>query len=137
MEVNFFVPGKPQGKGRPRFSRASGTVYTPQKTTDYENLVRECYILAGGRKFDTPVKAYMKFLFEIPKSWSKAKRKEVLAGKIKPGKPDLDNEMKIIMDGLNGVAYKDDSQVYWGCIEKAFILDDSEPGVLVTLVGEI
>ena len=36
----------------------------------------------------------------------------MLSGEIKPTKkPDIDNITKCILDGLNGVAYRDDTQV--------------------------
>ena len=36
--MEFIVEGEPQGKARPRFSRRSGTVYTPAKTANYDGL---------------------------------------------------------------------------------------------------
>ena len=39
--IQFFIPGKPTGKGRPRVCR--NVTYTPQKTRDYETLVKQCY----------------------------------------------------------------------------------------------
>lgn len=38
--IRFSVPGKPLGKGRPRFSRASGRAFTPAKTVSYEGKAR-------------------------------------------------------------------------------------------------
>ena len=38
--IRFEVPGAPAGKGRPRFVRATGHVYTPARTGKYEGLVR-------------------------------------------------------------------------------------------------
>lgn len=37
--IEFTVDGEPVGKGRPRFTR-SGHTYTPEKTADYEQLVK-------------------------------------------------------------------------------------------------
>ena len=34
--IRIVMAGEPIGKGRPRFSRATGTVYTPEKTARYE-----------------------------------------------------------------------------------------------------
>jgi Holliday junction resolvase RusA-like endonuclease len=54
------------------------------------------------------VRAYM----GIPTSWSQKKQRAVASGEITPTKrPDLDNIVKAIKDGANGVAWVDDSQV--------------------------
>lgn len=47
-EIIFTVPGKPQGKGRPRAARAGAHVrmYTPEKTVCYENRILACYLAA-------------------------------------------------------------------------------------------
>lgn len=51
-------------------------------------------------------------VFPIPKTWSKGKKAQASVGKIVPDtKPDTDNIAKAVLDALNGVAYKDDSQV--------------------------
>ena len=41
--IKFTIPGPPQGKGRPRFTK-SGHTYTPAKTAEYEKLVQAEYI---------------------------------------------------------------------------------------------
>lgn len=101
MEATFTIPGKPKGKGRPRFG--NGHTYTPKDTKDYEDLVKWAY--ASGRKekwFDGPVIVRIDAYLNPSKS-----NKEVWCTK----KPDCDNIAKIICDALNGVAYKDDSQI--------------------------
>ena len=52
--IAFTVPGKPVGKQRPRFSRRGTAVrtYTPRQTAEYERLVKESYIAAGGEKLE-------------------------------------------------------------------------------------
>lgn len=50
--VYFFVPGKVQGKARPRFSSKSGTVYTPGKTKSYERQIAEAYEAQHGPCFE-------------------------------------------------------------------------------------
>lgn len=112
----FSVPGV-VGKARPRLSRF-GNVYTPKKTSDYEDMVR---ILArsaineqcgGSWDLHGAVEICITAAHEIPKSWTKKKKALALSQLIKPGKPDLDNVEKIILDGLNNIAYADDSQVF-------------------------
>lgn len=107
------IPGKPQGKGRPRFSR-NGHTYTPQNTADYEDLIKSVwYSINGCAKFtlDTPLACRITAYYEPPKSASKKKRKELLDGLWAMKKPDADNIVKVVLDALNGVAYHDDVQV--------------------------
>lgn len=72
----------------------------------------------------------------VPKSWSKRKRADAIADKIRPTtKPDLDNVIKGIKDALNGVWYKDDSQVVeYGLVGKWYA---EEPHVYVRLDVEV
>lgn len=110
--VMFSVLGRPQGKGRPRFSRRSGTVYTPKKTMEYEEKIRQAYLEAGGKKYASPIVVIVNAYFLVPASWSKSIRRSALNGVFRPGKrPDIDNILKAVMDALNGVAYLDDKQV--------------------------
>ena len=107
----FEILGKPYGKGRPRFMR-NGHTYTPQETTNYENLVRLAYQQAGCEKLNGEIRAVIIAVYPIPKSTSKKKRAEMLDRVIKPTvKPDCDNIAKTILDALNKIAYDDDSQV--------------------------
>ncbi len=56
-------------------------------------------------------KAKIIAVFEPPKSLSKKKKEELLYQINYTKKPDADNIAKAILDALNGLAYKDDSQV--------------------------
>ena len=110
--IIFEILGKPIGKQRPRLSRY-GT-YTPTKTKNYEELVR--YNFKNKYKNFTPLEGALEAtiyaIFEVPKSYSKKKKAELLAKTFTyTHKPDTDNIAKIILDSLNGVAYKDDSQI--------------------------
>ena len=108
--MKFVIPGKPEGKGRPRFTKF-GKVYTPKKTADYENLCKQIYIISGGKKSERPISmridAYFAFQKKMPLNSEKILERDIL----NTSKPDVDNIGKIIMDSLNGVAYKDDKQV--------------------------
>lgn len=114
-KAKFIVYGEPKGKGRPRFNTKTGHAITPADTASYENLVRlewqKVYGTAGFSK-DTMLDMRIKAFYKIPKSVSKKKRTEMLAGKIRPTKkPDMDNVVKIIADSLNNLAYYDDTQI--------------------------
>lgn len=109
--MTFIVKGEPKGKARPRFAR--GRTYTPKTTVDYEKEIQSRFLECGGKfsfadKFTLDVIA----CFGVPKSASKKKVADMLAGIIMPTKrPDIDNILKVVLDALNGVAYYDDSQV--------------------------
>lgn len=112
MRVSFRVDGKPQAKQRPRFTK-QGHVYTPPETTNYEKLIKVSYREQCGQiTLKNAIRADITVSVSIPKSISKKKFWEMQEGNIYPTKkPDCDNIIKSILDGLNGVAYEDDKQV--------------------------
>lgn len=121
MTCDFVVEGKPVGKGRPRFRRMGNFVqtYTPANTAEYEKLVRLRFQNAGGVITDKPVKIEIIAFFAPPKSVRK--KQEMLANLILPTKkPDCDNIAKIVLDALNQIAYKDDSQVIELSVRKQY-----------------
>ena len=109
LEINE----KPVGKGRPRLNRKTGSIYTPEKTRDFEELIKYKF-LERNKKYlevsEKPIKMTMCFYFEPPKSAGKFKKMKMI-GKPYMKKPDLDNIEKAICDALNEIAYKDDCQV--------------------------
>jgi len=112
----YTVYGEPVGKGRPRFARRGNFVstYTPQKTKSYEDEIRMMAKAAMGSTelLETPVTVAIYIRVGIPASFSKQKRKDALAGIIKPTKkPDLDNIAKCFLDSMNEIVYLDDKQV--------------------------
>lgn len=129
-EIAFTIPGEPVGKGRPKFTTIGGfgRAYTPAKTRKYEELVRLCYLsqCKGQDKFsdDTPINVEVNAYFKRPKSGHK---NDVYVLK----KPDCDNILKICLDSLNGLAFRDDSQVaIANCVK---MWTDAEPFVTVKL----
>jgi Holliday junction resolvase RusA-like endonuclease len=116
MMIMYIVYGEPVGKGRPRFAKRGNFVstYTPQKTKTYEDEIRMMARAAMGSSepLDTPVTVAIYIRVGIPASYSKQKRKDALAGTIKPTKkPDLDNIAKAFLDAMNEIVYLDDKQV--------------------------
>jgi len=96
---------KPQVKQRPRMTRR-GRAYTPMKTHLAEDIIRDGW---NGPKYEGPV--FMKVIFSKLGT-------EVTVGFLEEEKfppsalrGDIDNYLKLVMDGLNGAAYIDDSQV--------------------------
>jgi len=117
VKVVFTVPGEPQGKGRPRFSKRGSfvKVTTPYETVVYENLIRvEYQRQVGIRRFEDSDMLDLRILayYAIPESASKKKKKAMEAAEVRPTKkPDADNVLKIVADSLNQLAYRDDAQV--------------------------
>lgn len=131
MTVCFTVFGKPQGKGRPRFTR-SGHTYTPGSTAEYEERVKLAYRQAGGGRLSGFVTADILAVFTVPKSYTKAQKASAFDMRYVPKKPDCDNIAKIILDALNGLAYDDDAQIVKLSVKKQYGIADH---VTVTLEG--
>ncbi|MGO1272298.1 RusA family crossover junction endodeoxyribonuclease [Pseudomonas helleri] len=134
--VSFVVPGEAVGKGRPRVSTIGGhaRMFTPQKTANYETLIAMAaqQAMAGRELIGGPVLVEMKILVSVAASWSKKKTAEALAGDVMPTKkPDADNVLKAICDGINGIVFKDDVQVVNVSLSKRF---SETPGVSVRVV---
>lgn len=129
MQVNFTITGKPTGKERPRFSYKR--TYTPAKTVAYEKSVKKAYKNKYYFSENTPLGVKILAYYEIPKSSTKKNRFLMLLNKLRPTKkPDVDNIIKIILDSLNKIAYKDDAQIVECTILKFY---SEEPRVEVTL----
>lgn len=138
--VVFIVPGEPVGKGRPKTSAriAGGKVitrhYTPDKTVNYEAVIalHGGMVMAGRALIEGPVMVEMDIALSIPQSMSKKRKAQALAGQLFPTKkPDMDNVIKAIYDGLNGVVWKDDVQVVKAVVGKRY---GETPGVRVKVV---
>jgi Holliday junction resolvase RusA-like endonuclease len=113
--VAFNVPGEPQGKGRAKIVKIGGfsRMATPEKTVAYEGLVAHVasQAMQGAKPFDGPCAVDVLATLPVPASWSKRKQAEALAGKVLPTKkPDADNVLKAVFDGMNGVVWRDDVQ---------------------------
>lgn len=121
MSFRITVPGQPQGKGRARFG--NGRTYTPAKTVAYEGLIA----LAGQQvmqdfqrePIDGPIYLTVCAYFAFPKAMTEKKR---LAKPIHwhTAKPDGDNVLKAVGDGLNGIVWKDDSRIAFAKISKEY-----------------
>ena len=123
MIYEFEVPGKITGKGRPRVNTQTAIAYTPTKTKEYEDLVKQYFILKYRRinPLEGRIRVEIKAYFSIPKNASKKQKEEMLKDNISPiKKPDIDNIAKIILDALNKLAFKDDNQIIKLDIEKVY-----------------
>lgn len=123
MIYEFEMLGSIQGKARPRMNTRTGRAYTPTKTKLYEYSLRQwfCMNYSNFKPIEGRVKVSIIAYFEIPKSTSKKKEAEMLSNNISPTKkPDIDNIVKIVLDGMNKFAFKDDTQVIKLEVEKKY-----------------
>jgi len=119
------IPGKPIAKKRPRFARRGKfvTTYNDQETEEGKFLLLAMQQIGDKKPLEGPIMISAEFFMPIPKSTSKKKTLLMEAGKIKhTKKPDTSNIIKFYEDVLNGVAWKDDSQIFMMTAEKKYSL---------------
>ena len=115
-KLRITIPGTPVAQGRPRLSTFKGyaRAYDPKKSRDWKTMVKEFGINAMrehgyDEPFTGPLKVWIKCVMPLPKSaWRK---RAPVPEKWNTKKPDVDNLYKGIADGLEGVAYHNDSQI--------------------------
>ena len=108
LDIEFVVRGDPVGKARHR-KRKNGGYYTPEKTANYERLVGQTAQaeMAGLRPASGPLLVEITAFFKLPKSTPKKRRFEGPHLK----KPDIDNVVKCIFDGMQNIVMDDDKQI--------------------------
>lgn len=112
MKHTFTIPGQPFAKQRHRMGTFGGKAraFNTAKNERFESVVRALAAEHFAAPLVGPVRVMIFATFEPPPSWSKKKRAEHLH-RMHTQKPDLDNIAKAIKDGLNRIAWADDSQV--------------------------
>jgi Holliday junction resolvase RusA-like endonuclease len=120
--LSFTVPGRPVPKARPRIGQ--GHTYTPQTTKEYEARVAYAALEAMSPESRTVP------LFEVAHI-------AVSINVCIVGKADVDNIAKSILDGLTGVVWKDDNQVFDLHIRKRLTTRELERAeITISLLGE-
>lgn len=127
--IQFTVYGSPVPQGRPRFARVGPYVrtYDPAKSRSWKDAValQARDELKGGKKLlEGPLWMFLHFKLPRPKSLPKKVQHHTK-------KPDLDNLVKGVKDGLKGICYADDSQVVRLAATKEY---GEQPCVMVRIV---
>lgn len=137
--IIFTVPGEPVAKGRPRATVRSGhaRLFTPEKTVNYESKVAlfAKQAMSGAAPLEGPVELSVVATFTTPKTWTK---KRLAAHAISPElvikRPDFDNLLKAVCDGMNGIVFLDDCQVAMlGPCRKVY---GAFPGVTIGVISQ-
>lgn len=123
-QIEFTIDGEVTAQGRPRAGRRGNktVMYDPAKSKDYKQYVR---LVASQHKPEKPLEGEIELVVviykQIPKSMPKWQQELARSGKLRPvTKPDCTNYVKGIEDALNGIIYKDDSQIVKLIIEKKY-----------------
>lgn len=119
MKIEFCIPGPPVPKGRGRSYRtAKGIgVHTPEATRSFEAMVKHhaAEAMRGHSIIEGPVRLSIVIRYLAKKGTPKWAQGLTLP---KATKPDWDNLGKAISDGMNGIVYRDDGQIYDSHVSK-------------------
>lgn len=139
-DVRFEVPGQPKPLQRNRhriIKKKDGgqfiANYLPAESRSEQGAVRmfAAQAMAGRPPLDGPLELRMTAFMPIPASWSGVKCRQALEGALLPaGRPDLDNMMKLILDGMQKIAIREDSQIVSAYIWKRY---SDRPRVVVEI----
>ena len=123
--ITFEVAGEPASKSRARFTKRGSKVhaFTPEKTKQAERAVAAAYLTAARRIN----KADRATAFRVVADFHLAKHQ----------RRDVDNMLKLILDGLNEVAWNDDHQVVEVIGRKHFDAGEGRTVVQVIPVGTV
>ena len=116
--MEFFVPGTPVPQGRPRAFQRGGKIgmYDPATSKAWKSTVTQVAGYQRDRWHEGALVVTLKFYMPKPKA----------AKPFTPctKKPDIDNLSKAVLDALNEVCYKDDSQVIALSVTKRYATGD-------------
>jgi Holliday junction resolvase RusA-like endonuclease len=103
--ILFNILHDPEGAARPRFDFRRKVAYTPTGYRKYKSIIQSAIRRQLGDDFqvlDQPVSVEIMFHMKRPKSVTRD---------LPSVKPDLDNLLKAILDGMNGIVWRDDALV--------------------------
>ena len=124
MNILFEIPGNIQPQERPKFSTFGGHVRAvdPIKSRDFKQFVKMVAAEhAPAALIETEIRLFVDIYRPIPSSLSKKKKADAIAGILRPTKkPDLNNLVKGIKDGMSKVIWKDDAQIVEMTVRKFY-----------------
>lgn len=127
--ITLELTGKPEGKARPRFGKG-GRVFTPNATKLAETRIIDAWKDADCPRLNGAIKVGVLLKVARPKSHYTTKGALGAVGLRLPRpigrKPDVDNALKLVMDALNGRAYRDDVDVVEASVHRVWSDDGWE-----------
>ena len=138
--ITLVVPGQPMGKQRARTRTVNTKAgksfvmsYTPKKTLNYETYIKELFVIKypGFIIMEDAISVDVMAYLIIPMSKSKKQKEAMLNGDIFPTtRPDGDNILKVCLDALQGICFKNDSQIIRGSFKKIY---SNQPRVIISI----
>ena len=125
--INFFVPGIPKSKGSKSMIKTKTGRYlmieaNANKLRVWMRAIEARAMLAFKEPIEGAIHLECRFYFQRPKTVKKRLLPHV--------KPDLDKLLRAVDDALQGIAFKDDSQVTTIISHKYYVTDNNQ-GVLI------
>ena len=145
MKYSFYFDGHIMPMQRPRVTR-SGMSYIPKETQKSKRAIAREFKNSCGDvdPFDGPVAVSITIYRPMTKALAKKLDVAIRHGRdldpsafLAPTKPDIDNQVKTILDALEGLAYVNDSQVVDLVAHKRYVNYDAEGEYAFIQIGEI
>lgn len=120
MEIKIVIPGQPFQQERPRSKIVTPkgkapfvSVYDSKKSKANKALIASyAQQVKPTVPLDCDLEVEIIFYKQVLKSFSKKQKEQALSGMLRPStKPDIDNYVKAVFDGINGIIWKDDARV--------------------------
>lgn len=145
MNYHFFVSGHPVAQARPRFSLKNGFIRVHDKadSKDYKLQIYKsawnCFKAGGEKMLKGSLTLELTVYRMYPSSWSRIKGERAMKGQIMPDtKPDLDNYIKIALDGIGmknypKIIFENDAQIVQIIATKRFVRQTMIEGMDITI----
>lgn len=109
----YIIVGEPVAKATPAYNRYGGTYgKSAKKQKAYEKKIADALKAQDAEYTEKAIYVKIRIYKSYLKSWTKKQLADAKAGRLLAVKrPDVDNYVKSIMDGAEGILFKDDSQM--------------------------
>ncbi len=111
------------GKQRPYLGRRG--IFTPLRTVNAEqeiDILSRQFLPSKFKPFTCALRVTVNFMIKKPKAYPKRMKYPIK-------RPDLDNYLKLILDALNGVIWKDDSIICEITTSKSYVSRQELAGI--------
>jgi len=133
---SIYIPGIPDVKQRPRFSRKTGRAYDPNAEKK-EASIQKAKVIGDEAIYESPLYVIYEFVFPRPKNhFGTGKNQGVLKGSAPKhccSPKDLDNLEKFYADSFNHIHYRDDCQIVESKARKRWAGEGEVPHVTLEI----